>query len=208
MPATAVQLETRASGRFSSGALLIVCCYGLLLIIPVVMAMLLVSLLHFGIWTFLIPLGTICVVTYFLPFGFGNRYVTRLVSSLDSGESDGTAFVVQLTFHPRARSGLRALVEDADDIGQLMVSEKGLVFMGDSMRLSIPRDQILNTRIQSIGFRGLFVYPRIVLALSGLPQIRELRFADRSAWVLPTARKRTRELYELLTGQTCCPPRS
>ncbi len=173
----------------------------MVLVTPVIVAMLGVSLLHFGIWTFLIPLGTICLVTYFLPFGFGNTHVTRLVRSLGSPAQSGSCFVVQLTFQPRTRYGFRALVEDADDIGELTVNQTGLVFRGGCFDLSIPREQIVKVRAQSIGFRGLFVYPRVVLSISGLPQVSELRFADRSSRVLPDARKRTQELFQLLNDR-------
>ena len=177
-----------------------VCAYGLLLIIPVILAMLVVSLLRFGIWTFLIPLAAICSATYFLPFGFGNTHISRLVRSPAFGEEVQTSgFIVQLTFNPRMRSGLRALLEDADDIGWLTINDSALVFTGDSIRLSIPRKQIVRLRAQSIGWRGLFVYPRVVLSVSGLPQVTELRFADRSSLVLPTARRKTRELFQRLS---------
>src|SRR5262249_16335529 len=97
---------------------MIVCAFGLLLVVPVLGAMLLVSSLPFGFWTGLIPLLTICAATLFLPFGFGNTYITSLVKKsnlVDSGAA--ITFVVQITLFPRICTGLRAILEDADDIG-------------------------------------------------------------------------------------------
>jgi hypothetical protein len=199
MPPSSIQIQVKPPTSFTGAAVLIVCVYGLLLVIPVLVAMMVVSVLQFGFWTFFIPFLAICAATYLLPFGFGNAHVTRLVRRLPGQErTDG--FIVQLTFTPRLRSGLRALIEDADDVGHLTASEAGLVFHGDSVHLVLPREHIRDLRIQSIGPRGLFIYPRLVFAVSGLAEISELRFADRSAWVLPTARKRTRELYQRLAG--------
>src|SRR4051812_46559728 len=96
-----VQIESKSSARFSAGAVLVVCAYGLLLVIPVIIAMMVVSVLQFGVWTFLIPMAAIATATYFLPFGFGNAYVSRLVHSV--GKNPG-GFIVQLTFSPRLRS--------------------------------------------------------------------------------------------------------
>jgi hypothetical protein len=202
MPSTDVHFESKSSAQFAAGGVIVVCAYGLLLIIPVILSMLAVSMLRFGIWTFLIPIAAVCSATYFLPFGFGNTHISRLVRSpaFHAGAQSG-GFIVQLTFNPRMRSGLRALLEDADDIGWLTISDSELVFTGDSIRLSIPRSRISRLRAQSIGWRGLFVYPRVVLSVSGLPQVSELRFADRSSLVLPTARRKTRELYQSLSAK-------
>jgi hypothetical protein len=193
------QFQVRPPSIFTARAVLMVCAYGLLLLIPVLIAMMIVSVLRFGLWTFLIPFGAICGATYFLPFGFGNAHISGLLRRRPNphpGEPAG--WPVQLTCSPRLRLGLRALLEDADDIGHLTVTESGLVFEGDSIRLTLPWRCILGLRAQSIGWRGLFVYPRLVLTVSEISGLKELRFADRSAWVLPTARKRTRELYRRL----------
>jgi len=200
MASTTAQMQINPPGLFTTGAVLVVCAYGLLLIIPVLISMMVVSTLQLGLWTFLIPLATICIATYFLPFGFGNNHVTRLVRSLGPTEvSEQKGFAAQLTLNPRLRSGLRALVEDADDIGWLTVTESDLKFRGDSIGLSVPRERIQELRIQSIGLRGVFVYPCVVVVVSGLPETTELRFADRSSWALPGARAQTWELYRRLT---------
>src|SRR5262249_24655265 len=165
---------------------MIVCAFGLLLVVPVLGAMLVVSSLRFGFWTALIPLLTICAATLFLPFGFGNTYVTQLVRGLGSADSNvANSFVVQITFFPRIRSGLRAILEDADDIGSISLSNGALAFQGDSVRFTIPYSQLSDVRLQTIGLRGLFVYPCIAVTVSGLPEVISFKIADRTGCFLP-----------------------
>jgi len=199
MASFGAKLEIQSARLFSSRAVLIVCAFGLLLVIPVLLSMLVVSSLHFGIWTALIPLVVICAATLFLPFGFGNTYVSRLAQSFkpqDWQETD--CFVVQITLIPRIRSGLIAMLEDADDIGCLNVGSTALYYQGDSIHFSIPYEQLRNLRLQTIGLRGLFVYPRLAVGVSGLAGITEIRIADRSGCLLPSSRVRTRALHERL----------
>ena len=152
-----------------------------------------------GIFSLLIPLLVIVATLYFLPFGLGNAYVARLIRALKPGTGkDQEAFVVQLTLSPRIRSGLLAVIEDADDIGWLSFTASELLFHGDSVKLSIPFDQIKKVQRQNIGLRGLFVISRIELVIPELPKVKSLEFAERSSWVLPTSRKITKNLYQQL----------
>ena len=201
------KIQVRPSSRFTTGAILIVCGYGFMLMIPVLLAMMTVSLFQFSWITFAVPFLIICAATFVLPFGFGNAHITRLVRPLaPPGPVSPDSFTVQLTFHPRLRSGLRALVEDADDIGLLTVTESAVAFRGDSVDLTLEREQIRHLRAQSIGWRGLFIYPRLRLTVSGLEEISEISVADRSAWILPTARRRTWELYRRLAQRPKAAP--
>lgn len=185
------------------GAVVAVTAYGLLLCAPIFMSMLVVSVLKYGILTVLIPFLVLVATAYCLPFGLGNTHVTRLVQSLNpaAGKSDD-GFIVQLTLSPRIRSGLRAILEDADDIGYLSFSGAELLYQGDSVKLSVPMDSIQQVQTQNIGLRGLFVYGRrIRVVISGLPQIEALEFAERSSWLLPASRAITRRLYERLSAE-------
>jgi hypothetical protein len=202
MASTGANLEIQNARLFRGRAVLVVSAFGLLLVIPVLLSMLVVSSLRFGIWTVLVPLGVISVATLFLPFGFGNTYVRRLVRLLKPAHwKDAECFVVQITLIPRIHSGFRAVLEDADDIGCLNLSAAELVFQGDSVRFSIPYNQLRDLRLQTIGLRGLFVYPRLAISVTGLPRITQLRIAERAGWFLPTSRKRTRELHERLAAR-------
>ena len=196
MVSTGAKLEIQHPRLFTGRAVLIVCAFGLLLVIPVLLSMLVVSSLHFGIWTALVPLIAISAATFLLPFGFGNTYVAklaRLVKPADWKEAE--CFTVQITLTPRVRSGLRAVLEDADDVGSLNVGASELLFEGDSVRFSIPYGQLENVRLQTIGLRGLFVYPCLAITVSGVAGITEIRIAERAGWLLPISRKTTRELH-------------
>jgi hypothetical protein len=190
----------------TAGAMVAICAYGLLLMVPVIIAMLVVSVLKLGVLTFLLPLLTIAAGTYFLPFGFGNSYVAKLVRSLDpAAGKEQNGFIVQLTFTPRLWSGIRALIEDADDIGWLSFTESTLVFRGDCVRFSIPFEHIRDVRTRNSGWRGLFVYgPGSSFVVSGLPNVTSIRLAERSARLLPASRRNARVLQQRLL-QICGP---
>jgi hypothetical protein len=203
MHSTAARIEITQPKLFNTGAVMAVTAYGLLLCAPVFMSMLVVSVIKYGILTVLIPLLVLVATAYFLPYGLGNTHVTRLVQSLNpaAGKSDD-GFIVQITFSPRIRSGLRAILEDADDIGYLSFSGTEMLYQGDSVKLSVPVDRIQQVQTQNIGLRGLFVYGRrIRVVISGLPQMESVEFAERSSWLLPASRAITRRLYERLSSK-------
>jgi hypothetical protein len=200
--AAAVRIQIAEPKRFKTGAVLAVCVYGLLVMTPVLLSMMVVSVLSLGWFTFALPLAAIVGATFLLPFGFGNPYVTRLVGRLADGESDRGDFIVQLTFTPRLRSGLRAVLEDADDVGWLRLGEHELVFAGDSVKLSVPYSQIQGARMHSIGWRGLFLCgQRTDLTLAGISEVSGLSFAERSSWLLPNSRATSRRLYQAIASK-------
>jgi hypothetical protein len=197
----AAKIEIGQPRLFKLGTVLIVSAYGVLLALPFVAALLLVSVLQLGVLTILIPVLAVVLATVFLPVGLGNPYVSRLVRAMDpaAGKPDG-GFIVQLTLSPRVRSGLCSVLEDADDIGYLSFDGSGFVFQGDSVKLSVPYDCITEVRPQNIGLRGLFVYGRrIGVAVTGLPHVESLEFAERSSWLLLTSRRITKRLHEHLS---------
>lgn len=196
---TAARIEITPPKLLTAGAVVAINAFGLLLMVPVLVSMLAVSVMKFSALTFLLPLVTIAAALYFLPFGFGNPCVAKLARSLKP--ADRTSVLVQLTLTPRLCSGLRAFVEDADDIGWLSLTDSELAFNGDAIKLSIPFAQIRRLEPQSIGWRGFFLYnPRIALAVSGVPNLETLEFTERSSWSLPASGRIARELYEWLEG--------
>ena len=185
------------------GAVFVVCAFGILLGLPLLISVLAVSLMRPGILSLLIPLLVIAATAYVLPFGLGNAYVVKLVRSLKpTPDQNQDGFVVQLTLSPRIRSGIRAVVEDADDIGWLSFTASELVFHGDSVKFAIPFDKIKQVQRQNIGLRGLFVISRIQVVVPGLPKAESLGFAERSSWLLPTSRRTTKKLYQQLVNRT------
>lgn len=194
------EIEIAQPKLFKMGAVLIVSAYGLLLAVPIFAAMLIVSLLKIGIMTALVPCVAIVGTAFFLPVGLGNPHIMRVLRLLTPGaDNSETAVVVQLTLAPRIRSGLRAMVEDADDFGYLSFGDSGLRFRGDSVKLSIPFECIQEVRPQNVGLRGRFLYGRrIRIVVSGLPGIGLLEFAERSSWLLPSSRRITKQLCQRL----------
>jgi len=203
MPSNSATVEVGQPRLFTLGAAVTVNAYGLLLVAPLLASFVAVSLMKFGILTVLIPVLVVAGTAYFLPFGMGNTHITRLVRSLNLAAGKGAdGYVVQLTLSPRIRSGLRAVLEDADDIGCLRFTGPGLVFEGDSVKLFVPYECIERVRPQNIGLRGLFVYGRrIKMTVAGLPEIASLEFAERSSWLLPASRRITRELCGRLAAK-------
>jgi len=193
-------IEIAQPKLFTMGVVLIVSAYGLLLAVPVFASMLIVSLLKIGILTALVPCAAIVGTAFFLPVGLGNPHVLRVLRSLPPlADNTEAAVVVQLTLAPRIRSGLRAMLEDADDFGYLSFGDSGLRFRGDSVRLSIPFECIQEVRPQNVGLRGRFLYGRrIRIVVSGLPGIGSLEFAERSSWLLPSSRRITKQLCQHL----------
>ena len=201
MPSDSAEFEITPPRLFTAVAVAVVNAYGVLMITPIFLAIIAVSVIKLGVLTVLVPLLALAVMAFFLPFGLGNAHVTRLVRSLNPGAGrNGDGFVVQLTVSPRLRSGLRALLEDADDIGFLTFGGNELCFQGDSVKLSVPWEDIQLVRSQNIGWRGLFVYGRrIKLVVSGWPEVESLEIAERSSWLLPASRTITRALYARLS---------
>ncbi len=201
-PKNSTQLSITAPRRFTPRAIAIISLFGLGLMAPVLGAILLVSVVQLALYTVVLPLSTIAAVTFFLPLGFGNPYVSKLVRAIhpDSDEFR-KGFIVQLTFRPRLRRGLGKWIEDADDFGRLVISGSAVEFYGDSIRLSLPFEQIQNIRSENIGWRGLFVYGApVTLEVSGLPTIAEIQVAERSSIVLPGSRRTAKEMNRQLSA--------
>ncbi len=201
MTANTATIEVSAPRRFNMGTVLLLMAFGIFRAIPVLASILVVSTIQLGLLTFLLPIAALVITAVFVPFGLGNPYVVKIVHAIDPhAAEDPRNFIVQITLSPRARSGLRAVLEDADDIGVLSLTGKALSFTGDSIKLHLPLEQISTVRPQNAGLRGFFFYGRrIALVIKGLPNVEAVEFAERSSWVVPSSRKITRNLYQQLT---------
>ena len=196
---TGEYVEITPPKAFTPGAILIIAGCGVLLVAPVLASLLAVTVIKLGVLTVLLPLFTIAVTAYFLPFGLGNPIVRRLVRSRFSVSDDG--FIVQMTLSPRIRSGLRALIEDADDLGYLSFTDSGLIFQGDSVRLRIPWRQICAVRPQNIGWRGRYLYgSRIIISVTGIPNVDTVAFSERSSLLLPASKQISKKLRERISA--------
>jgi hypothetical protein len=202
MDSTNAQVQVSEPKLYTSGAIAVVSAYGLIGIVPVIFLFLIVSLLGFKLSTLLIGVAVIALIIWLLPLVSGNPYVTKLVRRLVSDAAcDPKSFVVQLTLSPRLRSDLRALAEDADDIGCLTVNASGFTYHGDSIKLSVPFQHIARVERKYRGLRSLFV-PRIVVTVTGLDGVASFEFGERSSIFLPASRKTSKALYELLSTKT------
>jgi hypothetical protein len=195
-------LEISQPRRFGVVSILGKYAFSLLPAIPVLVAILLISLKNLGLWSLVIPLLALAGMIYILPF-FGNAYVSWIVRGTKQGGSESRdQLIVQITLCPRIRAGIRALIEDADDIGYLSLNESGLLFSGDAVKLMIPFERIRAVEGENVGLRGLYVSAgRIRLAVSGLEGFEAVEIAERGSRVLPTSRKVTRELFYRLKSR-------
>lgn len=195
------QLDVGAPKRFDANAVLRVNAYGIVLAVPVLVSVLMMSALPFGLLPALLPIASIVLGAFFLPFGFGNRMVTRLVIEQAGAKPGPDQFIVQATFSPRIRSGLRSVLEDADDVGLLSFTASEFVFKGDSVTLRAPFRCVRSVQKQSLGLRGLYVYGhRLAAELDGLPGMRSVAFAERSSLIIPASWKVTGLLHAKLQG--------
>jgi hypothetical protein len=172
--------------------------FGLLLVLPVLLALLAVSVLPFGWITLMLPLAVLGASTLLLPFGAGNPLIRKLARDIPVPSTSCPKFLVQLTFTPRLRSGPRALLEDADDIGWLVFENGSMQFYGDSVRLSVPFESVQQARQGSIGLRGMFLYPALKLRVSSNGSALHFTVAERSSWLLSGARRIAREIGQHL----------
>lgn len=199
MTKSAPVLTIQPAKLFTPSAILVTSLYGLVLMLPVVVAVLAVTLLHFGWWTFLLPLATIAAATYLLPIGFGNPYISRLVLPLRPASMPAeNLFVVQCSTSPRIRSGPMALLEDADDVGILVFTDQTVEFYGDSLRLTVPFREIIELGRQNAGPRALFAYGQQLVFKVPTLNGTLFRFAERSSKVLPSSRRIADRMYRKL----------
>ena len=203
--ATEPQIETSTPRQFAARAIFVLNCHGLLALIPVVVLVpfaVLVSLKTGSFPAFLsIVLLTAFLPVFFFPLILGNSYVTKLVESI-SPSKNSKGFVVQMTLSPRKYSGVRALVEDADDIGRLSVTNDQVLYDGDAVKLRLPVSSIKSVESRNIGWRGMWVCsPRIRVTVAGLPGVTQVEFCDRSSLTIPDSRRKSLALKaELLAG--------
>jgi len=198
---TLPRIEIGRPRRFTAGALLALyaCCS--LLFIPMVLAMLAISMSKPGHSSWLIPVGTIILTIVFLPVGNGNAFIRWLVRCQPKDATSGDSFVVQLTIVPRIRTGLRALAEDADDVGRLTLGKDCLEFAGDSVSLKIPYPTISRVQPINIGWRGLYLCgPRISITASNLPNVIALEFTERSSIMLSESRRIAHKMYDRISN--------
>ncbi len=210
LPSSAPQIEIGQPRLLNAGAVLILWVCGLVLMLPLLISILVISALPFGAMTFLVAFAGIAAVVLVVPLGMGNPYVAKLVRSQHPAvEKDQDGFIVQLSLVPRLRSGLRALAEDADDIGWLTFTESAVAYHGDSIKFSIPFSQVREVLRQGSAWGGLFLHGAgSMVVVAGLPGANAFLVAERSSWFLPASRKTSRSLHARLSSMVKAEARS
>ena len=189
---------------FTTSALFGVHLYNLFLVVPLILALMAISLFKLSLFTLLLPLATLAATAYVLPFGIGNALIRRLAARIDSQAAcDPNAFIVQIRLHPRLQTGLRALIEDADDIGILSVEADGIRFTGDSLHISLPFTGISEIHPHNVGIRGRFLYGQTTkISTNALEGFTAMEFSERSSLVLPESRRISKALAARLLAAT------
>ncbi|HVV00688.1 MAG TPA: hypothetical protein VHH88_04955 [Verrucomicrobiae bacterium] len=187
--------------KFGFSAIAVLHLYNLALFLPVIISLMVVSLFRLGIPTLLVPLLTIAATAYILPFGIGNAYIRRLTRRVaGNGGCAPDGFIVQISLRPRLRTGLRALVEDADDVGMLVFGSEAIEFTGDSVQLRLPYSEMAETRAHNIGLRGRFLYGQpIEIKPRTLGAFEAVEFTERSSLVLPESKRISTQMAERLS---------
>jgi hypothetical protein len=190
------KIEVSRPRKFGLAGVLAAHVMSFLLAVPLLIALLLVSAKDLGIFNLLIPVAALVAVVCVLPF-FGNACISLIVRNLrpSSSRADST-WVVQITLCPRIRKGIRAALEDADDVGYLALEESALIFNGDSVRMTIPFERIREVQGENVGLRGAYLTSgRIILEAAGLDGFEGVEIAERSSRLIFSSRKITREVF-------------
>jgi len=195
------RIEISKPRKFGVVSILAKYAFSFLLVLPALSVLLIVSTKHLGLCTIGISLLTLVGTVFFLP-SLGNIYVCWILRH-DIPQSNDDKLIVQITLCPRIRTGFRALIEDADDVGYLSLDESELIFLGDSVNLIVPFQRIKAVQGENVGMRGLYVAAgRIRLDISDLDGFEGVEIAERNSRMLPTSRRITRELFYTIKSRS------
>lgn len=200
-----VKIEISKPRRFGVLSILTKYVFSFLLAIPLVAAFFILSTVrNLGqFWTLAVPLLALAATVYFLP-SLGNVYVRWVLRGVRAQMTDNSRQtpIVQITLCPRIRSGFRALIEDADDVGYLSLTESELQFHGDSLQVILPFEQLKAVHGENVGLRGAYLSGgRIRLDISGRDDFEAIEIAERTSLVLPASRRITRNLFEQIKAR-------
>ena len=129
-----------------------------------------------------------------------NYYIKRILKQRGIVPSEKSSYVFQISTLPRQLSGLRGVLEDADDIGILTLGKTNFTFNGANIQTTIPYTSIASAEKESGGSRVLFLMSRIKITLldnenSG---IKEILFCERDSSSTPESWKTTELVFSSL----------
>jgi hypothetical protein len=192
------RFESRRATLLTNRALLVLNAYGVMLMIPALVAILTVSIIRLSWWSVVIPAVAVVISLLLLPLGFGNLSLSRWLRPVRE-KLGQPSFVVQLRFVPQRRSMARALLEDADDIGVVCAKDGAFSYQGDAFSFLIPLANVVSVESRNIGWRGFFIYGnRCLVTCRGIPELQEIELAERQSLILPQSWTCSRRLVKSL----------
>lgn len=148
-----------------------------------------------------LPLCIIGGVLLFLwPSVLGNAYVRRIVKRCPIQESPGNMpFVCSVTLSPRLHLGFRGFMEDADDVGHLLLTADAVIFNGDQVRIVLPYTSIDGISYATSGWRGLWIAgKKIKITTNAFPGLNSLTFMERQSNTVTSALRISKEIIREL----------
>ena len=158
--------------------------------------------LLFAVLAFFDLVTVLAVMLMLFPVMLANPFVILLLRLSRQRPPDPGEFVCQVMITPRLQRGLRAVLEDAEDVGYLRVGPDELVFTGDHVQLALPRARIAAVRDTNAGWRGLWLCGRRISVVTGaFPGYTALEFLERQSWHVLGAQLVSRKLLAVLLAR-------
>lgn len=138
-----------------------------------------------------------CVLTVFFSPSIllGNYYIKKLLRR-NHNIVDRNGYCFQIMTQPRQYVGVRAFLDDADDIGHLRLTKDGIMFDGSYIKCLIPFDKIVMIELKNSGMRGLWLILKLHLIVSNPAGVEELFFTERDSTNILSSWRLTIRLYE------------
>lgn len=204
------KFEVKAPDRFNMTTVIIINLLAMLPLCILYPLLLIVGLnvpsgfwgVPFGVW-FVLLCGMCLLYLWFFP-GLGgiNYYTRRFVSQMFEGSGE-TGYICQVTMQPRLYRGIRAFLEDADDIGLVTLNDGVLKFRGDHSDIAITLSTDVTAELRTIGWRGLWYSgARIRLTFPGREPFHEIEFLERQCWSVKASKRLAQELYAKIQQAT------
>lgn len=136
---------------------------------------------------------------FFMPaIMFANYYIKALVSHLRPIDGE-TSYICQVSTLPRSCTGIRAFLEDADDVGFLSIHAGSIEFRGDHSDLTIALSNNVVVELHNVGWRGFWCAGRRVrILLLEHEEIQEIDIAERQSWTIIQSRRLALQIFEAI----------
>jgi hypothetical protein len=173
---------------------------------PICLLFLLIRKTTLIIFILSLMFGAIClmasfIIFYCFPLLLNVNYYIKFIAGRILSPAPEGAHICQISMTPKLCSGLRAVLEDADDIGYLTISGDSVEFKGDCVDFSIPKAEISGVRSCNIGWRGYWIAgKRIKLTISEHDKFKEIEISERHSWTIPDSRSIADEIHARISA--------